>query len=155
MNTRKVIVNYIFQNEIVEDYSDIGVFYEDCGIVIACDQNGLVEAYKATPIKGSNVVLVNNGAKNLASDSPELMIGLIAGDIVTVQFVYEGKSLPSENRRGVLLADNRVFICDNEGPGIYAAQPTSEPNTVTVDLDQNSTDYLAKNSALLLEIITG
>jgi hypothetical protein len=154
MSGRKVTVKHTFQNEVSEDFSDIGVFYDDCGIVISCDENGLVEVYKATPIEGSNVVLVNEDAKDLSSDNPELVIGLIAGDIVTVQFIYEGKSLSTENRSGVLVKDNRVFICDDEGPGIYAAQPTSDPKTVIVNLDRDSTDYLANNAALLLDLVT-
>ncbi|MEH7119070.1 hypothetical protein V7128_16890 [Neobacillus vireti] len=155
MNKRKVTVKHIFQNEVDHDFSDIGVFYDDCGIVVSCDQFGLVEVYKATPVEGSNVVLVDEGAKDLSSDNPELVIGLIAGDIVKVQFIYDGISLPSETRSGVLLANNRVFVYDNEGPGIYAAQSSSIPNTVIVNFDENQTDYLAENSALLIDLITG
>jgi hypothetical protein len=77
MIRRKVIVKYIFQNKIVDDYSDIGVFYDDCEIVISCDQNGLVQVYKATPMEGSSVVLVDEGAKDLSSDNPKLVIDLI------------------------------------------------------------------------------
>jgi hypothetical protein len=154
MSRRKVTVKHMFQNEIDSEFSDIGVFYDDCGIVISCDENGLVEVYKATPIEGSDVVLVNEGAKDLTADNPELVIGLISEDIVTVHFIYDGISLPSETRSGVLLADNRVFVYDNEGPGIYAVQPTSIPNTVIANFDENSTDYMAENSALLIDLVT-
>jgi hypothetical protein len=54
--------------------------------------------------------------------------------------------MPSETRNGVLLADNRVFVYDNEGPGIYAVQPTSMPNTIIVNLDGNTTDYMEEKS---------
>jgi hypothetical protein len=154
MSGRKVTVRYTtLQGKIDYEFADMGVYYDDCGIVISCDENGLVEVFSAVPISDTEV-LIKDGIRDLSSDNPELVIGLIAGDIVTVQFIYEGKSLSTENRSGVLVKDNRVFICDDEGPGIYAAQPTSDPKTVIVNLDRDSTDYLANNAALLLDLVT-
>jgi len=74
--------------------------------------------------------------------------------IVNVQFLFEGTSLPSENLKGVLLADNLVFVSNDEGPGIYEVQPTDELNTYLVDLDNNGEDFL-RSPEILLELIVG
>lgn len=74
--------------------------------------------------------------------------------IVTVQFLFEGTSLPSENLKGVLLADNLVFVANDEGPGIYEVQSTDELNTYMVDLDNNGEDLL-QSPELLLDLIAG
>jgi hypothetical protein len=74
--------------------------------------------------------------------------------IVTVQFLFEGTSLPSENLKGVLIADNLVFVSNDEGPGIYEVQPTDELNTYLVDLDNHGEDYL-HSPELLLDLIAG
>jgi hypothetical protein len=76
---RKVIVKHIFKNEIVDDYSDIGVFYEDRGIVISCDPFGLIEVFNATPVENSDIVLVEENANCLATDNPVFPIELILG----------------------------------------------------------------------------
>jgi hypothetical protein len=74
--------------------------------------------------------------------------------IVTVQFLFEGTTLPSENLKGVLLADNIVFVSNDEGPGIYEVQPTDEINTYLVDLDNNGEDFL-QNPEMLIALIAG
>jgi hypothetical protein len=77
----------------------LACFFDACGIVISCDENGLVEVYKATPLDGTNVVIVNEDAEDLASDNPELVIGLIAGDKVTVHFIYDGVFYAKRNKK--------------------------------------------------------
>ncbi|MBT2682639.1 hypothetical protein [Bacillus sp. ISL-37] len=72
--------------------------------------------------------------------------------LVTVAYVFEGKSFPCENRRGVLLEDGKVFIADEEGVGIYAVQPSDEPETVIVNLDENDTNYLT-DPAMIIDLI--
>ena len=72
---------------------------------------------------------------------------------VTVRYIYEGKSFDSENGQGVLISENRVFVSDKEGVGIYAIQQTDDPTTVTVNLDVDDTDYLVDNGSLLLDLV--
>lgn len=74
---------------------------------------------------------------------------------VTVVYIYEGKSFESEIGEGVLISENRVFVSDKEGVGIYAIQKTNDSNTVIVNLDVDDTDYLVDNGSLLLDLIAG
>ena len=73
---------------------------------------------------------------------------------VEVEFLFEGIIKPSENMQGVLFRD-MVFLNDNEcGPGLYAVKPTEDPNKFLVDLDSDSTDYMAGNADLLIDLLT-
>ena len=73
---------------------------------------------------------------------------------VEVEFRFENVIKPSENMQGVLFSDF-VFLNDSEcGPGLYAAKPTEDPNKVLVDLDEDSTDYLAGKADLLIDFLT-
>jgi hypothetical protein len=75
---RRVTVKHIFQDEIVHDWPNLGVFFEERGIVIQVDENGLVELFEAKMMDGSdNVVLVEYGAKDLSEMNPELVVNLI------------------------------------------------------------------------------
>jgi hypothetical protein len=77
---KKVTVKHIFQNEISHDWPNLGVFFEERGIVIQVDENGLVEIFEAEMMEGSdNVVLVEEGAKDLSEMNPELVVNLIIG----------------------------------------------------------------------------
>jgi hypothetical protein len=73
---RRVVVKHIFNNEISHDWPNIGVFFEERGIVLQVDENGLVEIFEA--MEGSdNVVLVEEGAKDLSEMNPEFVSELI------------------------------------------------------------------------------
>jgi hypothetical protein len=77
---RKVIVKHIFQNEISHDWDNLGVFFEERGIVLQVDENGLVELFEAKMMEGSeNVVLVEEGADDLSEMNPEFVVNLIIG----------------------------------------------------------------------------
>jgi hypothetical protein len=77
---KRVTVIHIFQNEISHDWTNSGVFFEERGIVIQVDENGLVEIFEAKMMDGSDdVVLVEEGAKDLSADNPEFVISLIIG----------------------------------------------------------------------------
>jgi hypothetical protein len=77
---KKVIVKHIFQNEISHDWDNAGVFFEERGIVIQVDENGLVELFEATMMEGTdNVVLVEEGAQDLSEMNPEFVVNLIIG----------------------------------------------------------------------------
>jgi hypothetical protein len=76
----RVTVKHIFQNEISHDWSNIGVFFEERGIVLQVDENGLVELFEAKFMEGSdNVVLVEEGAQDLSEMNPEFVVNLIIG----------------------------------------------------------------------------
>jgi hypothetical protein len=80
MSRRKVTVKHIFQDEIVHDWPNLGVFFEERGIVLQVDENGLVELFEAKMMDESdNVVLVEYGAKDLSEMNPQLVVNLIAG----------------------------------------------------------------------------
>jgi hypothetical protein len=73
---------------------------------------------------------------------------------VEVQFLFEGIINPSENMQGVLFG-NKVFLNDNEcGPGLYNAVITDSSDKVLVNLDVDSTDYMAGNADLLIDLLT-
>jgi hypothetical protein len=77
---RRVTVKHIFKNEISHDWPNIGVFFEERGIVLQVDENGLVELFEAKMMEGSdNVVLVEEGAKDLSEMNPEFVVNLIIG----------------------------------------------------------------------------
>jgi hypothetical protein len=77
---RRVTVKHIFQDEISHDWPNLGVFFEERGIVLQVDENGLVELYEAEMMEGSdNVVLVEEGAKDLSEMNPELVVTIIIG----------------------------------------------------------------------------
>ncbi|MEO2074846.1 MAG: hypothetical protein ABGX20_05565 [Bacillus sp. (in: firmicutes)] len=72
---------------------------------------------------------------------------------VTVVYIYEGKSIDSENGKGVVITDNKVFVSDQDGIGLYEFQATNDPNTVIVNLDVNPTDYLNGKAEDILDLI--
>jgi hypothetical protein len=77
---KRVTVKHIFQNEIGHDWPNVGVFFEERGVVMQVDENGLVELFEAKMMEGSdNVVLVEEGAKDLSEMNPELVVNLILG----------------------------------------------------------------------------
>lgn len=75
---------------------------------------------------------------------------------VTVQFIFEGKSYPTDNMPGVLLEENRVLVVE-EGVEIYACIPTENPNHYIVNLDIDDRDYLRGTSKnkFLINLIVG
>jgi hypothetical protein len=77
---KRVTVKHIFKNEICHEWPNIGVFFEERGIVLQVDENGLIEIFEAKMMEGSdNVVLVEEGAKDLSEMNPELVVNLIIG----------------------------------------------------------------------------
>ncbi|NYE07304.1 hypothetical protein F4694_004089 [Bacillus niacini] len=78
---RRVTVKHYFKNEIDHEWPNIGVFFEERGIVIQVDEYGLVELFEAKMMEGSDdVVLVKEGAEDLSSDNPEFVVNLIIGE---------------------------------------------------------------------------
>jgi hypothetical protein len=76
----RVTVKHIFKNEICNEWPNIGVFFEERGIVLQVDENGLIEIFEAKMMEGSdNVVLVEEGAKDLSEMNPEFVVNLIIG----------------------------------------------------------------------------
>ncbi|MEH6992620.1 hypothetical protein V7075_07880 [Neobacillus drentensis] len=77
---RRVTVKHMFQNEISHDWPNIGVFFEERGIVLQVDENGLIEIFEAKMMEGSdNVVLVEEGAEDLSEMDPDFVVNLILG----------------------------------------------------------------------------
>lgn len=74
-------------------------------------------------------------------------------NLVTVQYVFENEIRETENGEGVILCDNKVFVADQDGIGLYEFQSTSDPKTVIVNLDENGKDYLSGKADLLLALI--
>jgi hypothetical protein len=72
---------------------------------------------------------------------------------ITVKFIYEDVSYPKDNLKGVLLSENRAFVADYEGMGIYAVEPTDDPNTYIANLDKDDTDYLKYDPNQLIDLI--
>lgn len=77
MKFRKVTVKNIWRGEVCEEYPEQGVYYEDHGMVIRCDQWGAVEVNYAKPVEGTDVVLVAQGAEDLHLDNADLFIKLL------------------------------------------------------------------------------
>jgi hypothetical protein len=86
------------------------------------------------------------------ASSKNYPIGGIIMDLVTVVYIFENKSFDSENGQGLII-DNKVLVSDEDGTGLYEFQLTSDPNTVIVNLDVNSTDYLNGKAEALLNLI--
>ena len=59
---------------------------------------------------------------------------------VTVNYIWENKSFDSETESGVLLSKNRVLVFGG-GIAVYECELTDKPDTCTVNLDKNDTDY--------------
>jgi hypothetical protein len=77
---RKVTVYRFFQGEISYDWPNLGVFFDERGIVMQVDENGLIEIFEAKAMEGSeDVVLVEAGADDLSEMNPELVVNLILG----------------------------------------------------------------------------
>ncbi|WP_394136894.1 hypothetical protein [Cytobacillus oceanisediminis] len=77
MNFRKVIVKYIWRGEVCEEFPDKGVYYEDRGLVIRCDQWGEVKIYQAEPVEGTDVVIVAEHADDFLEDNQDFFLDLI------------------------------------------------------------------------------
>jgi hypothetical protein len=77
---KRVTVEYKFQNEIEEDYTNIGILFPN-GKVLIADENGLVEIYNAHkhPTKHSQYVYVDkdDDGEDFTSDKPEFIVDLI------------------------------------------------------------------------------
>lgn len=67
---------------------------------------------------------------------------------ITVKFVFEGKSYPTDIMSGILLEDNKVVVF-REGVGIWQAAPTDEPGVYVANLDEDDTDYLESTDKLI------
>jgi hypothetical protein len=77
---RQVTVKHFFQGEISHDWPNLGVFFDERGIVMQVDENGLIKIYEAKVMEGSeNVVLVEEGAEDLSDMNPEFVVNLITG----------------------------------------------------------------------------
>ncbi len=76
---RKVTVEQYFKGEVDGEFPNVGVLYEEKGIVIVVDPYGLIEIYTAHkhPIKGEGYVVIDPQEENLNSDNPEYVINLI------------------------------------------------------------------------------
>lgn len=74
---RKVRVLYRWEGVAADDFTDQGVFYEDRGMVLRCDKWGEVAINYATPVEGTDDVIVEQGAEELLSDNADLFIELV------------------------------------------------------------------------------
>lgn len=68
---RRVTVKRMWQGNISEEFPEQGVFFEDKGIVINVDPYGAIDVYRATPIYGTDVVVVAQHAERLNDDNTE------------------------------------------------------------------------------------
>lgn len=68
---------------------------------------------------------------------------------VTVKYFFMGEVRDGE--RGVLLGDGKVFICNDDSPGVYNAVKMDEPNVYLVDLDNDGEDFYEPE--LLLDLL--
>jgi len=78
MEKRKVVVEYKFQNEIDEEFKEIGVLFSN-GMVMVADPFGEVSLYTAYPSQNEGHVLVDldDNSTDHLTDNPELLINLI------------------------------------------------------------------------------
>ena len=77
---RQVTVYHFFQEEVDQEWPNLGVFFDERGIVMQVDENGLIEIHEAKVMEGSdNVVVVEEGAKDLSEMNPEFVVNLILG----------------------------------------------------------------------------
>ncbi|PGS55106.1 hypothetical protein [Bacillus sp. AFS041924] len=76
---RKVTVEHLFQGGVDGEFPDVGVLYEEQGIVLVVDPYGLIEIYTAHqhPTKGEGYVAIDPQEENLNSDNPEYVVDLI------------------------------------------------------------------------------
>ena len=74
----KVIVKHYWQGEVDHEFHDLGVYYEEHGIVLQVDENGLIEFYYAKPLEGhEDTVVVIEGAEDLSHENPQFIINLL------------------------------------------------------------------------------
>lgn len=73
---------------------------------------------------------------------------------VLVSYIYEGKVGQRDMERGVAISNNRVFVDGESGPAIYEYSRVADSNLVTVNLDENDTDYLCGDYNLV-DIVIG
>ncbi|WP_071460757.1 hypothetical protein [Bacillus massilinigeriensis] len=79
-NMKRVTVYRKYDGEIDWEFAELGVLYEDRGIVLQCDNNGLIAFFEAKPLDGhENAVIVEEGAEDLSQDNPGFVIDLIMG----------------------------------------------------------------------------
>lgn len=68
-------------------------------------------------------------------------------------FIYEGIADQAED---AVLMDGKVFINSGQiGAALYNGIPSDQPDLYIVNLDEDDTDFLAKNPKLLLDLIAG
>lgn len=77
------------------------------------------------------------------------------GQLVKVEFLFNGVVDETEIVDGVLLGDKVLFTRLGAGVGLYDALPSQlgEPGVVMVDLDNGSGDYLDFQPEILLDIV--
>lgn len=77
---RRVIVKRMWQGEISEEFPEQGVYFDDKGVVINVDPYGAIDVYRATPIYGTDEVVIAQHAERLNADNTEdFVINLIMG----------------------------------------------------------------------------
>jgi hypothetical protein len=75
---RRVVVKRMYNGEVVHEYPEAGVFYEDHGVVISVDSpSGGIAINYAKPLEEeTDVVVVEQYAEDLA-DNQEYVVSLI------------------------------------------------------------------------------
>jgi hypothetical protein len=75
---RQVVVKHYWQGEVDHEFHDLGVYFEEQGVVMQVDENGLVEFYYAKPLEGhEDAVVIEQGLNDLGTDNPQFIIDLI------------------------------------------------------------------------------
>lgn len=77
------------------------------------------------------------------------------GQLVKVEFLFNGVVDDTESDRGLLLGDKVLVARRGAGVCLYDALPSQlgEPGVVMVDLDNGSGDYLDCSQEMLIDII--
>ncbi|MEK5104186.1 hypothetical protein MKX83_19685 [Cytobacillus sp. FSL M8-0252] len=73
---------------------------------------------------------------------------------VTVQYLFGGENSEIDNEEGILFPNGKVFVAGNGELGLYNAMETENQDVVTVDLDNDTEEFMRENPAVLIDLLS-
>ncbi|MBD7939553.1 hypothetical protein H9655_21145 [Cytobacillus sp. Sa5YUA1] len=72
---------------------------------------------------------------------------------VTVQYLFGGVINEMDNEEGILFTNGKVFVAGGNEIGLYNAIGTENKDVVTVDLDNDTEEFMREDPTVLIELM--
>lgn len=72
---------------------------------------------------------------------------------VTVQYLFGGVINEMDNEDGILFPNGKVFVAGGNEIGLYNAIGTENQDVVTVDLDNDTEEFMRDDPTVLIDLM--